>query len=84
MSAVEKIKLAAAELNADEEFELFRWWTESGGFRQRQLAGLQRDLAAGIDDLDNGRFHTYSEENVMQLAEDIGRSGRERLKKSGA
>ena len=84
MSVVEKIKLAAAELNPDEQFELFRWWTESDGFRQRQLAALQRDIAAGIDDLKNGRVQTYSEANVMQLAEDIGRTGRERLKKTGA
>ena len=84
MSVVEKIKLAAAELNPDEQFELFRWWTESDGFRQRQLAALQGDIAAGIDDLKNGRVQTYSEANVMQLAEDIGRTGRERLKKTGA
>jgi hypothetical protein len=84
MSAVERIKLATAELNADEQFELFRWWTESGVFRQRQLAALKRDIAAGIDDLESGRFQTYSEANVMQLAEEVGRSGRERLKKSGA
>ena len=83
MSAVEKIKQAAAALNPDEQFELFRWWTESGGFRQRQLAALKRDIATGIEDLDNGRFQTYSEANVMQLAEDIGKSGRARLKKSG-
>ena len=83
MSAVEKIKQAAATLNPDEQFELFRWWTESGGFRQRQLAALKRDIATGIEDLDNGRFQTCSEANVMQIAEDIGHSGRERLKKSG-
>lgn len=81
MSAVEKIKQAAAALNPDEQFELFRWWTESGVFRQRQLAALRRDIATGISDLDNGRFQTYSDTNVMQLAEDIGCVGRERLKK---
>ncbi len=84
MSAVEKIKQAAAALNPDEQFELFRWWTESGVFRQRQLAALQRDLATGISDLENRRFQTYSDASLMQLAEDVGRKGRERLKKSGA
>ena len=79
MSTVDKIKLAAAELGPDEQFELFRWWTESDGFRQRQLAALKRDIAAGIDDLGNGRYRIYSDENVMQLAEDVGRTGRERL-----
>jgi hypothetical protein len=84
MSAVEKIKMAAAELDPDEQYELFRWWTESDAFRQRHLAALKQDIAIGIDDLDNGRYQTYSDANVMQLAGDIGRSGRERLKKSGA
>jgi len=76
MSAVEKIKAAAAELDADEQYELFRWWTESDAFRQRQLAALKRDIAIGIEQLDTGRYQTYSEANVMQLAEDIGNAGR--------
>ena len=53
MSAVEKIKLAAAELDPDEQFELFRWWTESDAFRQRQLASLKREIAIGTN-LDGG------------------------------
>jgi hypothetical protein len=58
MSAVEKIKAAAA-----------------------QLAALKRDLAAGIHDLENERYQTYEGTNAWQLAEEIGRYGRERLKK---
>ena len=84
MSAVEKIKAAAAELAPDEQYELFRWWTASDAFRQRQLAALKNDIASGIDDLNNGRYQTYGDTNVMQLAEDVGRAGRERLKKPGA
>ena len=42
MSAVEKIKAAAAELNPDEQVELFRWWVESDTFKQRHLAVLKR------------------------------------------
>ncbi|HXI73086.1 MAG TPA: hypothetical protein VNN22_22330 [Verrucomicrobiae bacterium] len=84
MSAVEKIKLAAAGLDPDEQYELFRWWTGSDAFRQRQLAALKSDIASGIDDLNNGRYQAYNDTSVMQLAEDIGRAGRERLKKSGA
>ena len=83
MSAVEKIKLAAAELDADEQYELFRWWTESDAFRQRQLAALKRDIAIGIEQLDSGRYQAYSETGAMQLAEDVGGAGRNRLKKSG-
>lgn len=82
MSAVEKIKAATARLNPDEQYELFRWWIESDGFRQRQLAALKQDIAAGIDDLENGRYREYSNADVMQLAEDIGQAGRERLNKS--
>ncbi|MEO6033938.1 MAG: hypothetical protein ABIQ35_01655 [Verrucomicrobiota bacterium] len=55
MKAVEKIKAAAAELNPDEQVELFRWWVESDTFKTRQLAALKRDLAVGIQDLENGR-----------------------------
>jgi len=84
MSAVEKIKAAAARLDPDEQFELFRWWVESDSFKARQLAALKRDLAIGIEQLDNGRYQAYDDATVMQLAEDIGRSGRKRLKKQGA
>ena len=82
MSAIEKIKAAATELNSDEQYELFRWWVESDSFKQHQLAALKRDIAAGIDDLENGRYRTCTDSNVMQLAEDIGRSGREWLAKN--
>lgn len=84
MSAVEKIKLAAAGLNPDEQYELFQWWTASDAFRQRQLAALKYQITSGIDDLDDGRYQTYDDTNVMQLAEDIGRVGRVRLKTPGA
>ena len=84
MSAIEKIKLAAARLNPDEQYELFRWWTESDAFRERQMVALRGEIAGGLDDLDDGRYQTYSEKDVMQLAEDVGRTGRERLKKPGA
>ena len=79
MSAVEKIKAAAAELNPDDQVELFRWWVESDTFKQRQLAALKRDIAIGIEQLEDGRYRTYDDHNVMQLAEDVGRSGRARL-----
>ncbi len=84
MSAVERIKLAAAELGPDEQYELFRWWTASDAFRQRQLATLKCQITSGIDDLNDGRYQTFDDTNVMQLAEDVGRAGRERLKKTGA
>ena len=82
MSAVEKIKAAAAKLNPDEQFELFRWWVDSDTFKQRQLAALKRDLAVGIEQLENGRYRTYDDTNVMQLADELIHNGRKRLKKS--
>lgn len=81
MSAVEKIKAATARLNPDEQFELFRWWIESDAFKQRQLASLKQAIAVGIDDLENGRYREYSDSNVMQLAEEVGQAGKERLAK---
>lgn len=82
MSTLEKIKAAAAELDPDEQVELFRWWVESDTFKQRQLAALKRDIATGIEQLEDGRYRTYDDNNVMQLAEDVGRSGRARLTKA--
>lgn len=61
MSAVEKIKAAAAELDPDEQYELFRWWVESDSFKQRQLAALKHDIAIGVEQLDNGRYRTYDD-----------------------
>jgi hypothetical protein len=82
VSAVEKLKAAAAKLNPDEQVELFRWWVESETFKQRHLAALKREIALGVDDLERGQYQTYNDANVMQLAEDVGRAGRERLKKA--
>ncbi|PYI84457.1 MAG: hypothetical protein DME26_13170 [Verrucomicrobia bacterium] len=88
MSAVEKIKAAAAELSPDEQVELFRWWVQSDTFKQRHLAALKREIAIGVEDLERGRYQTYTDASAMQLAEEVGRSGRKQLKdsrkKSGA
>ena len=78
MSVLEKVKAAAAKLDPDEQVELFRWWIESDAFKTRQLAALKRDLAAGLDQLDSGRYQTYNDANVLQLAESVGRAGRAR------
>jgi hypothetical protein len=80
MRTVDEIKAAAARLEPDEQAELFRWWVETDTFKQRQLAALKRDLAVGIEQLEQGRYRAYDDTNVMQLAEEIGRSGREQLK----
>ena len=82
MTAVEKIKAAAAKLKPDEQVELFRWWVESDTFKQRHLAALKREVAVGVDDLEGGQYQTYNDAKVMRLAEEVGRSGRERLKKT--
>jgi hypothetical protein len=80
MSTLEEIKAAAAALSPDEQAELFRWWTESDIFRARQLTALKRDLAVGIEQLEHGRYRTYEDANVMQLAEAVSSAGRKRLK----
>jgi hypothetical protein len=56
-----------------------RWWVESDTFKQRHLAALKRDVAIGIEDLERGRYQTYSDANILQLAEDVGKAGREKL-----
>jgi len=82
VSTVEEIKAAAAGLTADEQLELFRWWTQTEGFKTRQLEALKPDLARGIEDLEQGRYRTYDDSNIMQLAEEVGETGRALLKKS--
>jgi hypothetical protein len=76
MRTVDEIKAAAAALDPDEQAELFRWWVGSDAFKQRQLAALKRDLAAGLEDLEQGRYQIYDDGNVMRLAEEVGRFGR--------
>jgi len=83
MSVVEEIKAAAAQLNPDEQVELFRWWVETDTFKQRQLAALKRDLAVGLEQLERGQYQTYGDADVMRLAEEVGRAGRERLRNAG-
>jgi hypothetical protein len=80
MRTVDEIKAAAARLEPDEQVELFRWWVGTDTFKRRQLAALKRDLAVGIEQLEQGRYRAYDDTNIMQLAEEIGRSGREQLK----
>ena len=80
MSTIDEIKAATAGLNPDEQVELFNWWVQSDAFKARQLAALKRDLATGIEQLDLGHYQTYDDTTVMQFAEEVGRSGRERFK----
>ena len=80
MQTLDEIKAAAAGLSPDEQAELFRWWIESDAFKQRQLARLKSDLAVGLEQLEHGIYQTYSDDTLTQLAEDVGRLGRERLK----
>ena len=82
MNAVQKIQAAAAKLNPEEQVELFRWWVESDVFKQRHLASLKREIMIGIEDLERGWYQTYDDASVMRLAEDVGRSVKERLTKA--
>ena len=75
MSAVDEIKAAAAKLSAEEQVKLFRWWVDSDAFKQRHLAALKREVAIGVEDLERGRYQTYTDANVMQLVEDVDPAG---------
>ena len=80
MNAMESAKAAAADLGPEERVERFRWWVESPEFKQGQLAALKREIAQGIEDLENARCHTYDVDNALQLAEEVGQYGTGRLK----
>jgi len=45
-----------------------------------KVAALKREVAVGVEDFVHGRFQTYTDTNIMQLADDVGRNGRTRLK----
>ena len=72
VSTLEEIKVATKRLRPDEQVELFNWWVQSGTLKTRQLAALKRELAVGIDQLEQGRYRAYDDTNVMQLGEEVG------------
>ena len=47
---------------------------------QIKLTSLKREIAVGIENLVHGRFQTYNDANLMELADDVKRRGRIRLK----
>jgi len=80
VSTLDEIKAAAAALNPEAQVELFRWWTQSDIFKARQPSALKRDIAVGIKQLEQGQYRVLDDANLMQLAEEVGMSGRQRLK----
>ena len=83
MSTLEEIKAATAKLDLEEQVQLFRWWTSSEVFRTRQLASLKHEIALGLAQLERGQYRIYDEDSLMRLAEEVGSSGRKRLKARG-
>jgi len=47
---------------------------------ETKFALLKRAIAIGIEDLDNGRYQSYNSSNLMQLAKNISKRGKIRLK----
>jgi len=58
MSKLDEIKAATAALKPEDQMELFSWWIQTDTFKTRQLAALKRDLAVGLEQLDQGRYRT--------------------------
>jgi hypothetical protein len=80
MSTLDEIKAATERLKPDEQDALFKWWVQSDAFKARQLAALKREIGAGIDQLDHGRYRSYDDANVLRLADEVAQRGRARLK----
>jgi hypothetical protein len=74
MSKLEEIKAATAALNPEDQMELFNWWIQTETFKTRQLAALRRALAVGLEQLEQGRYRTYDDSSVIQLAGEVGRA----------
>ncbi|MGH9855409.1 MAG: type II toxin-antitoxin system ParD family antitoxin [Blastocatellia bacterium] len=52
--------------------------------QEQKLAQLKRDIRAGVDDIQQGRYKTYTTEAELEsLAAEIISRGEERLKQSG-
>ena len=83
VSTLEEIKAATKRLKPDDQVKLFNWWVQSDTFKTRQLAALKRELAVGIDQLAKGRYRSYDDTNVIQLAEQVSKLGRDELKDGG-
>jgi hypothetical protein len=81
VSTLEQVKAATKRLKPDVQVELFNWWVQSDVFKARQFAALKRELAVGIDQLGQGQYRACDDTNVVQLAETVGKSGRERLRR---
>ncbi len=75
MSTLDEIKAATERLKPEEQAELFRWWIQSDAFKARQLAALKHEIGVGIDQLEHGRYQSYDDASVMQLAEEASKSG---------
>jgi hypothetical protein len=82
MSTVDEIKSAAMKLSEDEQVNLYRWLHESDVIRRRRPEDLKREVAIGIEQLDRGQYTTYDDQSLDQLAADIQRRGRERLRQA--
>jgi hypothetical protein len=79
VSKLEEVKAATSRLDPDDQYALFKWWTGSEVFKNRQLASLKSDISEGIAQFEEGRYRTYDNESLLRLAEEIGQEGRKRL-----
>ena len=61
MKTVNEIKAATAALPAREQFELWRWLTQSDPIRRIELDELHRALEQGIAQADRGELHEGAE-----------------------
>jgi hypothetical protein len=81
---LEEVKAATSRLDRDDQYALFKWWTGSEVFKNRQLTSLKKDISEGIAQFEQGRYRTYDDESLMRLAEEIGLEGRKRLEGGGS
>lgn len=58
--------------------EALRLLKEQVDSRSRQLDALQREVAAGIQDLEQGAYETYDNDNLEGLIRSIKAKGRSR------
>jgi antitoxin ParD1/3/4 len=51
--------------------------------RDQRLESLRRDVRAGFEAVERGKFSDYDDSNIRELADRVKRRGRKRLGKDG-
>ena len=80
MSTLQEIKPAIASLPQDEQFELWKWLSESRAVRQFNEEEFRREVQLGLEDLERGRYLQLKDDQALrEYMDGVKARGRARL-----